>query len=245
MSSGCEYAVVVEGLWKSFRGRWVLRGAGLRAGWGEITYLLGPNGAGKTTLIRHIVGLYRADRGAVRTLCSTPGGPGWEGVVSRIGYVPENADVYERLTGLEILEFYARLYGGDAWREMLSEGIRLSGLGMEDLGRRAGSYSKGMRRRLLIASALMRRPSLLVLDEPFSGVDVLAAYRLKREIREHVSRGLAVLATSHNILEAEKMADRIVFIHEGAILFEGTVEGALERYGAESLEEAFARAVAR
>ncbi len=243
--SVCEYAVAVEGLWKSFGGKWVLRGARLRARWGEITYLLGPNGAGKTTLIRHVVGLYRADRGVVRTLCNPPGGPGWGKVVSRLGYVPENADVYERLTGLEILEFYARLYGGEDWREMLSEGVRLSGLNMEDLRRRAGSYSKGMRRRLLVAAALMRRPSLLVLDEPFSGVDVLAAYRLKRELREHVSRGLAVLATSHNILEAEKMADRIVFIHEGVILYEGTVKGALDRYGAESLEEAFARAVAR
>ncbi|MCE4624658.1 MAG: ABC transporter ATP-binding protein [Desulfurococcales archaeon] len=236
-------AVKVIDVWKSFRGHPALKGVTLEVPSGSLFYLLGPNGSGKTTMIRVALGLYRPDHGHVETLSTVPGGSGWEEVKRVIGYVPENADVYERLTGREILEFYARLYDPDGWRGTAEYGARISGLG-EDLERRAGEYSRGMRRRLLLAVALMRRPRLLVLDEPFSGVDVISAYRMKREILRLVrEEGVTVLATSHNILEAERFATRIAFIYKGRIVYEGTVEGALERYGAEGLEEAFTRAV--
>jgi len=235
---GCPYAVRAEGVWKSFGRHVALRGATLRAPWGSLTYLLGPNGAGKTTLVRTVLGLYRADQGVVETLCGRPR-PGMAG----IGYVPESADVYERLTGMEILAFYARIYSPRGWEVLVEEAVRVSGLSRSDLSRRAGEYSRGMRRRLLLAVALMARPRLLVLDEPFSGVDVMAAFKLKREVERLRSEGVTVVATSHNILEAERMADRVVFIHEGKTLYEGTVEGALRAFRAGDLEEAFVNAV--
>jgi ABC-2 type transport system ATP-binding protein len=220
-----------------------LRDVSLSVEGGKLVYLLGPNGSGKTTLVRLLMGLYKPDKGLLRVLGVEPRRPGWDKVRARIGYLPENADVYERFAGLEILEFYARLYEANRWRVLLDRAIGLTGLGQEDLRRRAGEYSKGMRRRLLLAVALMRDPELLVLDEPFSGVDVITAYNLKRELSRLRRRGVTILATSHNILEAERYADKVVFIYRGAIVFEGSVGEALERYRAESLEEAFTRAV--
>ncbi len=237
--SAREVVVSVVDVWKRFKSKTALRGVSLSVRRGELVYLLGPNGAGKTTLVRVMLGLYKPTVGRVEVMGVTPGGRGWERVKVEIGYVPENADVYERLTGFEFLEFYAKLYGGSRWRELVERGVEISGLRIDDLYRRAGEYSRGMRRRLLLAAALMLRPRLLVLDEPFSGVDVISAYRMKRRLKQLSGEGVTVIATSHNILEAEKLADRIVFLYEGRVLYVGTVRGALEKYGASSLEEAF------
>ena len=236
-------AVEASSVWKGFRGHIVLRGVSLQVPRGSLAYLLGPNGAGKTTLIRVLLGLYKPDKGLVRLLGEDPRGPGRRALLERIGYVPENADLPPRLTGWEYLVFQARLYRPRAWRGLAERGARLTGLSMSDLRRKAGEYSRGMRRRVLLAAALMREPELLVLDEPFSGVDVLSAYRMKRLLKSLAGRGVTVLATSHNILEAEKLADTVFFIYSGRIIYSGSVQGALDRYGAESLEEAFARAV--
>lgn len=246
--AGNEYAVLVDGVWKSIKGNPVLRGISLRVPKGTVTVIAGPNGAGKTTLVRVLLGIYRPDRGMVRVLGRVPGGDGWGEAARRIGYLPEDASPYERLTGYENLLFYALIYtGGDRVRAegLVERGASLSGLSPGDLARRAGEYSKGMKRRLLLAAALMHGPELAVLDEPTSGLDVFSATRVRGIIRDYAMKGGTVLLTTHNLLEAQYVADRVVFISSGGIVFEGTVREALERYGAVNLEEAFVEAVGR
>jgi ABC-2 type transport system ATP-binding protein len=238
-----EHPIIVNSVWKTFGRKQVLRGISVTVRRGELAYLLGPNGAGKTTLIRTILGFYKPDRGEVRVLGVSPYSSMWERVKRKIGYVPENGDLPERLTGYEILEFFAKLYEPERWEELVMEGARISGLSPLDLSRRVGEYSKGMRRRILLAISLMREPTLLFLDEPFSGIDVITSYRMKKEIVNLTRRGVSVLATSHNILEAERFADRVMFMYEGRIVFAGTVREALESFNAETLEEAFTVAV--
>ncbi|GAB6148331.1 ABC transporter ATP-binding protein [Stetteria hydrogenophila] len=234
----------MEGVEKRVGGRLVLRGVSLEVRAGEVHVLAGPNGAGKTTSIRVLLGLLKPDAGRVSLLGSPPGS--LAGEASRlIGYLPEDAEVYERLTGWENLLFYARLYAGSRREvvEIARRGAEISGLPWEVLRRRAGEYSKGMKRRLLLARALMHQPRLAVLDEPTSGLDVFSAVRVREAVKSMASRGTAFLVTTHNLLEASLVADRVTFIAGGRTVFTGTPGEALERYGASNLEEAFVRAV--
>ncbi|MCE4612585.1 MAG: ABC transporter ATP-binding protein [Desulfurococcales archaeon] len=238
--------VEVEGLVKSLKGKPVLRGVSMSVDKGSIYVLAGPNGAGKTTTIRIILGLIKRDGGRVKVLGVDPEGDGWDKARRRIGYLPEDAGVYDRLTGFENLWFNALLFaGGDEIlaREYMDRGIDISGLSREQLSKRAGSYSKGMKRRLLLASALMHSPELVVMDEPTSGLDVIAAYRIKSLIREMAARGTSFLITTHDMLEAEQLADKVAFIMNGATVAEAPPRELMEKYGSESLEEAFVKAV--
>ncbi len=241
-----EHVVVTRGVWKSFRGRPVLRDVDLEVPRGSVTVVAGPNGAGKTTLMRVILGIYRPDRGVVRVMGREPGGRGWGRVLARTGYLPEDAQPYERLTGMENILFYARIYaGGDQGlvERFVERAVSVSGLSERDLSRRAGEYSKGMKRRLLLATTIMHSPELVVLDEPTSGLDVVSAHRVRGVIRGLAAGGAAVLVTTHNLLEAQIMADLVVFISRGSIVFRGTVDEALEHYRAGNLEEAYVAAV--
>ncbi len=235
----------MEGVVKRIGGRLVLRGVSLEVRSGEIHVLAGPNGAGKTTTIRVLLGLLKPDGGRVSVLGAEPGGYGWEEASRLIGYLPEDAEVYERLTGWENLLFYAWLYAGSPREavEMAKMGAKLSGLPDEVLKRRAGEYSRGMRRRLLLARALMHGPRLAVLDEPTTGLDVFSAVRVREAIKSMAARGTAFLVTTHNLLEASLIADRVTFIVGGRTVFTGTPREAVEKYGAGNLEEAFIKAV--
>ena len=238
--------VEVEGLRKSLKGKPVLRDVSLRVDKGSIYVLAGPNGAGKTTTIRIILGLIKRDGGHVRVLGVDPESSGWDAARRRIGYLPEDAGVYDRLTGFENLWFSALLFAdGDEFlaREYLARGVEISGLSREQLSKRAGSYSKGMKRRLLLASALMHSPELVIMDEPTSGLDVVAAYRIKSLIREMAAQGTSFLLTTHDMLEAEQLADKVAFIMDGVTVAEATPRELMEKYGGESLEEAFVKAV--
>lgn len=235
----------MEGVVKRIGGRLVLRGVSLEVRSGEVHVLAGPNGAGKTTTIRVLLGLLRPDSGKVTVLGTSPWGRSWSRVSRMIGYLPEDAEVYERLTGWENLLFYAKLYAGspDKAVDMARRGAELSGLSSEVLERRAGEYSKGMKRRLLLARALMHRPKLAVLDEPTVGLDVFSAVRIRETIESMASRGTAFLVTTHNLLEASLIADRVTFIVGGRTVFTGAPHEAVEKYGAANLEEAFIKAV--
>ncbi|MCE4601596.1 MAG: ABC transporter ATP-binding protein [Desulfurococcales archaeon] len=233
-------------VWKTIKRKTILRGASLTVGEGQVYVLAGPNGAGKTTLIRILMGLISMDSGRIEVLGCKPGDPDWDKVKLDIGYLPEDASPYDRLTGWENLRFYAELYSqGDPSKveEYLENAAAISGLTREELSRRAGGYSRGMKRRLLIAATLMHNPRLVVMDEPTSGLDVFAAYRVKRTIRSMAGKGYTFLITTHDMSEAQELATHIGFIESGRIIFQGTVEDALSAYSAESLEEAFVRAV--
>ena len=240
-----QLAVVLKDVTKRMRERVILDRLTFTVSRGEIFVLAGPNGAGKTTSMRIIVGLLRRDSGLVRVLGVDPESGGWGRVKMRIGYLPEDARVYERLTGMENIIFYARLYSRsrEELESMVARAIAITGLSRADLERRAGYYSKGMKRRLLLAITMMHDPDLLILDEPTSGLDVVSSYHIKRLLREAASRGKTVIVTTHDLKDAEILGDTIAFMSSGRIIFKGTVSQALDEYSAESLEEAYVRAV--
>ncbi len=235
-------AILLEGVWKSFKGNTVLRGINMRVPQGSVYVLAGPNGSGKTTTIRTLLGIYRRDRGRVVVLGCDPNESCWREVVRRTGYLPEDASPYERLTGYENILFYAKLYAeGDPGRarRLVERAVDISGLSPSELHRRAGAYSKGMKRRLLLATSLMHNPELVVLDEPTSGLDVFSQHAIRGLIRGLAREGRTVLVTTHNLLEAELIADYVGFIYKGVIVYEGPVRRAIEEFNASNLEEAF------
>jgi len=238
-----EYILVVDNLWKSYGDKVAVKGVGFRVRKGEIFGLIGPNGAGKTTTLRIIATLIKPDKGAVWV----KGVDAIKDPISarkHIGYLPEDAEVYPRLTGFEHLLFYARLRSPDNPEKAIEFGKKISGLGKR-LFDRTSEYSKGMKRRLLIALALLSKPDLAILDEPTSGLDVYASVRVRKMIREYVtSTGSAMVISSHNMLEVEYLCDRVAFINKGVVVAEGSPRELVEKYSAENLEEAFVKAVA-
>uniref|UniRef100_A0A7J3ZIF2 ABC transporter ATP-binding protein n=1 Tax=Fervidicoccus fontis TaxID=683846 RepID=A0A7J3ZIF2_9CREN len=238
-------ALIASNLYKTFKGKVkALQGLSLAIREGEVYGLVGPNGSGKTTALRIIATLLKPDSGKVQIF-------GIDALESPyqarklLSYLPEEANVYERLTGWENLLFFARLFESNRERalEMAWYGATISGLGAE-IHRRAGEYSKGMKRRLLLARALMVNPRVAILDEPTAGLDIFSSVKIREMIREHArARKTTVLLSSHNLFEVEKICDRVGFIYKGRLLEEGAPRELIEKYKVESLEEAFMSAI--
>jgi len=162
-----------------------------------------------------------------------------------ISYLPEEAGSYGYLSGQEYLEFMAKFHtkNENEIREMVREAAEISGLG-DRLRDKTKTYSKGMKRRLLVARALMIRPKLAVLDEPTSGLDVVHAFHIREIIRRYAQEhGVTVLISSHNMLEVEHLCDRVALVNKGRIVAEGKPKELMERFDSENLEEVFARVV--
>ncbi len=244
MLGNSDTILFLKGVEKSFRKRRVVAGINLLVRKGEVYALVGPNGAGKTTTLRIVTGIYRPDKGIVK-ICGLEPQKARE---SRcIAYLPENISVYERLTGYEHLRLVIGLYveQPEEREKLLHLAAKYSGLEPRDLERKTGEYSKGMRRRLLIAALLAISPPLLVLDEPTSGLDVFSSVTVRNLVKRVADEGRAVLVTSHNMLEVERIASRVGFIHNGTIVAEGRPDQLLSEYDAADLEEAFVKAVGR
>lgn len=210
----------------------------LTAAPGEIFGFLGPNGAGKTTTIRIIAGLSLPTAGAVRVngidVLAEP-----VRAKSIMGYVPDRPYLYEKLTGRELLEFVANLYGRD-WRECESRSIdmlRYFGLG-DWVDARIENLSHGMKQKLVIVSALVHDPAVLVIDEPMVGLDALAQRQVKRLFRRLADGGKTVFLTTHTMSVAEAVCDRIAIIHRGRIVASGTV-AELKKEATAALEDIF------
>jgi ABC-2 type transport system ATP-binding protein len=203
---------------------------------GEIYGLIGPNGAGKTTSLRIIAGLVKPDAGEVLM----QGVNVHENLKNNrkiIGYLPEEANTYPLLTGMEHLKIYGGLYG--ASEEDLEFGAKITGLGGR-LFEKTSGYSHGMKRRLLLGAVLMTKPKLAILDEPTSGLDVHASVSVRKTIRDYVkTTGAAASVSSHNMLEIEYLCDRIGLIFKGRIVEEGRPRELIEKYGVANLEEVF------
>ncbi|MEM2937479.1 MAG: ABC transporter ATP-binding protein, partial [Candidatus Bathyarchaeia archaeon] len=162
-----------------------------------------------------------------------------------ISYLPEEAGAYRYLSGWEYLEFMAKFYtkNRDEMREMVREAAEISGLG-ERLKDKTKAYSKGMKRRLLVARALMVKPKLAVLDEPTSGLDVIHAYHVREIIKKYVKEhGVTVLLSSHNMLEVEHLCGRVALLNKGKVVAEGEPQELKKKYESENLEEVFAKVV--
>lgn len=211
---------------------------------GEIYGLIGPNGAGKTTTLRIISTLILPTSGAV-DIFGIDVVSGAAEVRRIISYLPEEAGAYPNLSGWEYLEFMAefnRKTAGEI-KQTIDEAAQISGLG-ERLKDRAKTYSKGMKRRLLVARALMTRPKLAVLDEPASGLDVLHAYHVREIIKRYVKDyGVTVLLSSHNMLEVEYLCDRVALLNKGKIVVEGKPQELKTKFTSANLEEVFAKVV--
>ena len=238
-----ENAIEAEALVKNFGRVEALRGASFTVKDREIFGLIGPNGAGKTTTLRILSTLISPTAGVARVfgvdVVKEP-------VKARemISYLPEEAGAYQNLSGHEYLEFMAEFYdnGSMSVEDLLGEAELISGL-EERLNDRIKGYSKGMKRRLLLARALMMRPKLAILDEPTSGLDVLHAVHVRQTIRDYVDKqGVTTLISSHNMLEVEFLCHRVALIDEGVIIAEGSPSELKDKFSAENLEEAFMEA---
>ena len=202
---------------------------------------LGPNGAGKTTTIRMLMGLAPPTSGSIELL-GLPMPDHELEVKRRIGLVPDESLLFDHLTGLEFTEFVGRMYGlerpiaRDRARELL-ELFELDG----EPRKLIGDYSKGMRKRVAMAAALIHRPELFLLDEPFEGVDAVGARLMKEILLEQVRHGATVFLTSHVLEVVERLCDRVAIIHEGKLVLAGTMADL--RHGSETLEDVFVRVV--
>jgi ABC-2 type transport system ATP-binding protein len=211
---------------------------------GEIYGLIGPNGAGKTTTLRTICTLILPSSGKLDIFGLDVVSQAAE-VRKILSYLPEESGAYPNLTGYEYLEFMAKFHQSADCdiKGMVNEAVELSGLGVR-LKDKAKTYSKGMKRRLLIARALMTHPKLAVLDEPASGLDVLHAYHVREIIKRYVKNyNITVILSSHNMLEVEYLCDRVSFVNKGKIVIEGNPKELKTKYGSENLEEVFAKVV--
>jgi ABC-2 type transport system ATP-binding protein len=206
---------------------------------------LGPNGAGKTTTIRILTGLATPNSGEIRVLGLPMPERSFE-VRQQIGIVPDDTLLFDHLTGYEYLQFVGRLYGLERAnaQERSRELLRLFELDADDR-KLIGEYSKGMRKRVAMAAALIHRPKLFLMDEPFEGVDAIGARLMKDILLEQVRRGATVFLTSHVLEVVERLCDRLAIINHGAIVMEGTMADLRSRTeaGDSTLEDIFVRLV--
>jgi ABC-2 type transport system ATP-binding protein len=198
-----------------------VRGLSLTLARGEIFGLLGPNGAGKTTTIRMIIGLARPSAGRIRIDGRDPQD---HRARRRLGYLPENPCFYDHLSAVEYLGLVGDLFGIEPGAVRRRAELLLERLGLAAHARKPlRKYSKGMTQRLGLAQALLNEPTLLVLDEPMSGLDPIGRAEVKQMLREERERGTTILMSSHVLAETETICDRIGILSEGQLLDVGPV----------------------
>ncbi|MCW4025497.1 MAG: ABC transporter ATP-binding protein [Candidatus Bathyarchaeota archaeon] len=236
-------AVDAQNLTKQFGNVTALNGLSFQVKPGEIFGLIGPNGAGKTTTLRMVCTLIVPTSGTLKIHGLDTVKQASE-VRRIISYLPEESGAYPNLSGYEYLEFMAKFYQKDGnVKDMVNEAAGLTGLG-DRLKDKAKTYSKGMKRRLLVARALMTHPKLAVLDEPASGLDVLHAYHVREIVKRYVKDyGITVILSSHNMLEVEYLCNRVALVNKGKIVVDGQPKELKDKYSCENLEEVFAKVV--
>src|SRR5579884_2773820 len=201
---------------------------------------LGPNGAGKTTTIKMLMGLAPASSGSIELLGLPMPERALE-IKQQIGLVPDESLLFDYLTGGEFIEFVGRLYGLDRGVARRRAGELMELFELTDSRRKLiNEYSKGMRKRVAMAAALIHRPQLYLMDEPFEGVDAMGARLMKDILLEQVRHGATIFLTSHVLEVVERLCDRVAIIQSGKLLLEGSME---ELRGGATLEDAFVRAV--
>ncbi len=206
---------------------------------GEIFGFLGPNGAGKTTTIKMMVGLLTPDQGSISIagidILKNP-----VEAKQNIGYVPDNPDVYERLTGMEYLNFMADVYKVPAKerKERISNLLDMFNL-THAVGDLIKSYSHGMKQKIVLTGALLHNPAVWILDEPMVGLDPKSSHLLKEFMRKHCDQGNTVFFSTHVLEVAERLCDRIGIINNGRLIAMGTMDELRHRDQAHSLENIF------
>lgn len=206
---------------------------------GTIVGFIGPNGAGKTTTLNMITGILKQDTGdiyinGINTL--------EDPIESKkqFGFVPDSPDSFLKLKGIEYLNFVANVYGIDQKTKIQRIEYYTKLLDIEDaLSDRIGSYSHGMRQKIMVIGTLIHDPNILILDEPLTGLDPKSSYNLKAIMKKRTEEGKSVLFSTHVLEVAEKLCDQIVIINKGTILYQGTLEALKAKHPDLSLEEIF------
>ena len=203
---------------------------------GEMYGFIGHNGAGKTTTLKSVAGILRFDAGEIR-IAGTSIRTDPLACKRKIAYIPDNPDLYDYMTGIQYLNFIANIFGVSAADRQvrireLAERFELT----NDLAQPIAAYSHGMKQKLAIISAWLHAPQLVVMDEPFVGLDPKAAHLLKGMMRELCDRGGAIFFSTHVLEVAEKLCDKVAILRAGKLIRSGTMD---EVKGDDSLEEVF------
>lgn len=229
--------IEVEQVVKQYEGVRALDGISFTVNEGDIFALVGPNGAGKTTLLRLLTDILRPDTGSIRLF----GLSRIRDVLERIGYMPEERGLYKGHTPLETVAYLARLKGVPARESRRAAEEALQAVGMLGHARRKlEELSKGMAQRVQLAATIAHHPRLLILDEPFSGLDPVSARDLQALIRRRHEAGDTVMLSTHNMEHAEKLCDRLLMLHRGQVRLYGGIEEIKSRYSDDSLRIEFA-----
>ncbi len=228
--------LTIENLTKKYGEKKAVDNLTLKIKSGEIYGFIGHNGAGKTTTLKACVGILPFDEGEIFVDGKSVKAEPLE-CKKEIAYIPDNPDLYTFLSGIKYLNFIADVYGVSS--EERNQKIAFYADKFEitkDLGSPIGSYSHGMKQKLAIIAAWIHSPKLILMDEPFVGLDPKASYALKEMMREHCQNGGAIFFSTHVLDVAEKLCDKVAIIKNGRLIASGTME---EVKGNESLEEVF------
>ena len=226
----------IENLTKTYGNQKAVDNLSLHIQRGEIYGFIGHNGAGKTTTLKSVVGILDFDEGEIyidgKSIKNSP-----VECKRLIAYIPDNPDLYNFMSGIKYLNFVADIFGVSA--DERQESIRKYADAFEltkDLAQPISSYSHGMKQKLAVIAAWLHSPKLIIMDEPFVGLDPKAAHILKEMIHEHCDHGGAIFFSTHVLEVAEKLCDKVAIIKQGKLIKSGTME---EVRGDESLEEVF------
>ena len=225
-------AIVLTHVTKQFNGTLAVDDLSLAVPSGSIYGFIGPNGSGKTTTLRMIMHILLPDRGEIEVL----GSRDTAAARDRVGYLPEERGLYKKMTIRRLLRYYGRLKGAsirdiDASIEYWMRRVELPGL----VDRQIETLSKGMSQKIQFVASVVANPLLLILDEPFSGLDPVNAQVLKDAVLEMRQRGATVVFSTHDMATAERMCDRIFMIFRGRKVLDGTLESIQNEYGADTV----------
>jgi ABC-2 type transport system ATP-binding protein len=236
-----NFSVVARGLRKAFGTAVAVSNVSLAVPRGSIYGLVGPNGAGKTTTIKMLIGLCRPDAGDV-LIGGVATWPDPTNVKRKLGVVPDGMSLFERLTGFEHIQYAGLLRGLDdaEARRRATEALQVLGL-TDSAGKLVVDYSHGMRKKVALASALIHRPEVLILDEPFEGVDPVSAVTIRDVLEQYRAGGGTAIMSSHSMDTVERLCDHLAVISGGVVVAEGSV-GDLTANGVR-LEDVFVQLV--
>ena len=226
----------IEHLTKTYGEKKAVDDLNLHIAPGEIYGFIGHNGAGKTTTLKSVVGIQQFDQGEI-TICGISVKENPLACKKQIAYIPDNPDLYEFMSGIQYLNFIADIFGVGAAdrKERIHKYAELFEL-TADLAQPIAAYSHGMKQKLAIISAWIHEPKLIIMDEPFVGLDPKAAHLLKGMMREVCDQGGAIFFSTHVLEVAEKLCDKVAIIKNGRLIRSGTME---EVKGDDSLEQVF------
>ncbi len=235
--------IEVRGLTKKYSSIIAIKSVSFIMRPGEVVGLLGPNGAGKTTTIKILAGLSEPTEGEILFKGKRISNNMRE-YKSRIGYLPEHSEIYPHLTAFEYLQLVGALRNIE--KKVLNEKIQgfMKLFGLEnEMHFSIGSYSKGMKQKVLIVSALLHDPDILLLDEPFSGLDTNTVIVFRTLIKKLAEEGKIILYSSHLLEEVEKICSRVIIIHNGSILADDLIQNLEKLMNVDSLENVFKQLV--